>query len=107
MKERKKKLLQYTRPIWYNYFRVKRSYGISWTAALRVASISFLFLFANGWLQSAVVDKSDPFFIYIKIASVLSIAPFYRRIEVHGQKLGLIILVLFGALGYTVGTQIF
>ena len=96
-----------TRPIWYRYLRVQRKYGISWKAATNVAIISFIFLLANGFLQDGVANKEGFLNTFARVLGVLSIAPFYRRIEVYAQGIGLIILIVFGALGFALGTLIF
>jgi len=98
---------KYTRPIWYKYLRVQRKYGISLRAAVNVAVISFLFLLANGFLQAGVANKEGFLNTFARVLGVLIIAPFYRRIEVYAQGFGLIILIIFGALGFTLGTLIF
>lgn len=95
--------LKYTRPIWYKYLRVQRKCGISWGAAFRVAILSFLFLFSNGLVMSSIADSNSFTETFFKAVCVLSIAPFYRRVEVYAKGYGLIILIIFGALGYSLG----
>ena len=94
-------------PIYYRYFRAETSKGASLSGVSRVAIVSFVYMLANGALTSFVAQQASEYTIFASALFLFLLHPFHVRIMAYAKYLGLIIAILFSALGYTVGTQIF
>lgn len=94
-------------PIYYRYLRAETKNGLSWKGATGIAVVSFLYSLLNGLLTTLVVNGA-PFTSKFLVAIIFFVFMLFSiRVMAYAKTAGMIILILFSALGYAVGTEIF
>lgn len=93
--------------IWSRLFRIYRKEGLSRFAMINVSIMSMGYMLANGALTNFVAEKSDYPIIFLSALLLFGIHPFYTKNVVLAKGWGIILVIFFSALGYTIGTQIF